>query len=413
MSTRLLLEGGDLAELMVHVRDEFGPTARIVRAERIRSGGVAGFFARERYELTIEVPETPLPRPRALRQAPAGPVGIDALLAAAEAAEADDAPVFSGSEPAAWPTPPSAAVTAWGQPPAEPQDDQPRVSTGEETFASVLEQVRAMTGGHAMPADVEVPAPEARVFEPLVPAPAPAPAAPTGPPASPVPPGPPAAGRGGSRGALRRLGVPARLLSEGPEDDPAPLSQVLAHIPAAPGLIRTPGTVVVVVGSGPDAAAVAAQVSERLRQSPTGVVLAGEVEAVAGRGRRLTTATAAERWRSRAGEQTEVSVVALGVGPEAESRPAAAALLAALEPDQVWGVVDAREKARDCERWLEEVGGERGMDVLAVRGLFETTEPGTVLDLPVPVGWIDGVPATPVAWAAALSLHLGPGARWD
>ena len=64
MSTRLLLEGGDLPELMVHVREEFGPGARIVRAERIRSGGLAGFFARERYELTIDVPDEPIARPR-------------------------------------------------------------------------------------------------------------------------------------------------------------------------------------------------------------------------------------------------------------------------------------------------------------------------------------------------------------
>ncbi|RMI03554.1 hypothetical protein EBM89_19210, partial [Cellulomonas triticagri] len=84
---------------MVHVRAEFGPTARIVRAERVRTGGVAGFFARERYELTIDVPDGPAPAaaPSLLRRrgitvsgastTPGGPApaGIDALLAAADA----------------------------------------------------------------------------------------------------------------------------------------------------------------------------------------------------------------------------------------------------------------------------------------------------------------------------------------
>ena len=88
-------------------------------------------------------------------------------------------------------------------------------------------------------------------------------------------------------------------------------------------------------------------------------------------------------------------------------------LLAALDPDQVWGVVDARTKPRDSARWLTEVGERRRVDALAVRGLFETTQPGTVLDLGVPVAWFDGIPATGVAWAAALSQHLQPGVRWD
>lgn len=403
---------------MVHVREEFGPTARIVRAERIRTGGVAGFFARERYELTVEVPEPPRPRPRALRQAPAaaaaGPVGIDALLAAAEAAEADDPGSLSaGAAPR--------AAQAAGAAPVE--DGTPRVSTGAESFASVLEQVRAMAGGQPLAADVEVPAPAERVFSPLAPPAVPASpgddaAAPVvlGPAPAAVPPAAvPAAGAGAtrSREALVRLGVPHRLLADLPAGAPATLSALLTRVPDAPPLVRSRGSVVVVVGRGEDAMTVAGQLAERLRQAPAGIVLAGEVEHVPGRGRRLTTPAAAERWRTRSGESGDVALVVLGVGPEADDRTRAAAILAALDADQVWGVVDARDKARDCERWLGEVGAQRAVDVLAVRGLFETTEPGTVLDLPVPVAWIDGIPATRVAWAAALSQHLGDDARWD
>ena len=51
----LLLEGSDLGDLLAEVRTQHGPAARVVRAERIRSGGVAGFFSKERYEVTVEM----------------------------------------------------------------------------------------------------------------------------------------------------------------------------------------------------------------------------------------------------------------------------------------------------------------------------------------------------------------------
>ena len=51
----MLLEGTDIRALLQQVRDSYGPEARIVHAERIRSGGMGGFFAKQRYEVTVEV----------------------------------------------------------------------------------------------------------------------------------------------------------------------------------------------------------------------------------------------------------------------------------------------------------------------------------------------------------------------
>src|SRR3954452_20408758 len=56
-STHLRLEGPALPSLLDQVRAEYGPGARVVHAERIRRGGVGGFFARERYHLEVEVHE--------------------------------------------------------------------------------------------------------------------------------------------------------------------------------------------------------------------------------------------------------------------------------------------------------------------------------------------------------------------
>jgi len=410
----LLLEGADLAELMVHVRAEFGPAARIVRAERVRSGGIAGFFARERYELTIDVPDAPAGTAPTLLQRRGGVVtasggGIDALLAAADAGDAGLGP---GDALA-----PAPAATVAG----DPVPPGPRVSTGQESFASVLEQMRAMTGGVAPEHHLEVAAPVApapapapaavRAFEPLTPAvvpgapargvPAPAPA--PGDLASAVP---EPAGPGVPRAALLDLGVPAALLGDG---GPVELARLLAAVPAAPPVPRDPGTVLVVVGPPEDAVRVAELLT--LRAGSGTPVPAGDCEAGAG-ARRLTTPAAARRWRSERPGTDGVTVVALGVRAGRPREDAAAELLAALAPDQAWGVVDARSKTRDCSRWIAAVGARRPLDALAVAGLFDTSEPGTVLGLGVPVAWIDGVPASRVAWAAALGEHLPEGTPW-
>ncbi|WP_143338074.1 hypothetical protein [Demequina sp. NBRC 110054] len=60
MPQRLHLEGADPHELLVQAREQYGPHVTVVRAERVRSGGVMGFFAKEIYELTLEVPDTAL-----------------------------------------------------------------------------------------------------------------------------------------------------------------------------------------------------------------------------------------------------------------------------------------------------------------------------------------------------------------
>ncbi|NUU15865.1 hypothetical protein HP550_01195 [Cellulomonas humilata] len=352
MGTRLLLEGGDLARLMAQVRDELGPGARVISAERVRSGGVAGFFARERFELTVDVPEAPAPRPRARRGPPAPAAGIEDLLAAADAYDA----LPDGSTPE---LPPAPAA--------------PTVSTGAPSFAAILDQMRSMAGTPE-PADIEIPAPAAQ--DPL-------------------------------RVALRGLGVPDRLLV----GDPLTLPSVLARVPAAPVAPRGPGQVIAVVGTQEDVDAVALLLAERLRVERSAVVATGARAAKATSRTGLARAAGADElagWRERASLAPHPGIVAIAVGPDAADRADAAALLRVARADQVWAVVDARTKTVDAATWMAQVGGEVGVDAVAVRGLFDTVQPGTVLDLGVPVAWVDGVPATTVAWAAALGQALGP-----
>ncbi len=88
--TRLQREGATLEALRDAVREEFGPAARIVAAERVTTPGIVGLFRKAHVEATVEVP-APDEAPTAVVAIADGPVqraGIAALLADAEAAEA-------------------------------------------------------------------------------------------------------------------------------------------------------------------------------------------------------------------------------------------------------------------------------------------------------------------------------------
>lgn len=88
--TRLQRNGATLDQLRDAVRAEFGPAARIVAAERVTTPGIGGLFRKAHVEATVEVlaPED-VPTARvAISDSPVQRVGIAALLADAEAAEA-------------------------------------------------------------------------------------------------------------------------------------------------------------------------------------------------------------------------------------------------------------------------------------------------------------------------------------
>ncbi|WP_156253714.1 hypothetical protein [Pseudactinotalea terrae] len=85
MPRRYRLEGEDLESLKVLARARY-PEGRIVSGDRVRTGGIAGFLAREHYELVVEVSD----RRATVPQGPppgSAPTGLAALLGAAEAAE--------------------------------------------------------------------------------------------------------------------------------------------------------------------------------------------------------------------------------------------------------------------------------------------------------------------------------------
>ena len=436
MPTRLLLDGEDLPTLMLRVRAEMGPDARIIKAERIRTGGIAGFFAREHYELTVEVPEKRRAG-RGVRRPPhaevvgsVGPgdaTGLAALLAAADAAESQDL----GSA-----TPPAGVASAGGGSferalhAAAAEVDEPddawvpetvvvevhpasQVSTAGDTFAQVLQSMREIVGPPAEVAPVPDPGEAAVLDARRDDATPPAVGGPDG--AAPrVDVAEPQVERPRSSvTTLLELGIPTRLLAGFTDPDaPVPLSLLVRAFEAAPRMRLAPGSVVAVVGERNDAMRTATQMAHRSGMDPHQIVLAGDIDAIAGHGRRLQTAGAVARYRARVSSEVPALVV-IGVDESRDRWDEPAALLAALDPDHAWAVLDARRKSVDLRRWLRGVGARRPFDAVAAVGTVDAQAPGTVLNLGTPVGWVDGLPASPVVWASVLSERLADDVRWD
>lgn len=480
MSKRLLLEGTDLEALIVRVHGEIGPTAKVVKAERVRTGGVAGFFAKERFELTVEVPDevayVPGPLVTPGSRGPVGsagggsvgtvpgsaarwsggddaarraevdagtaevqPVGIDALLAAADAADRHGAPRGESAD-----------------------DEIAPVSTEQDTFASILDSVRQLasetrqadeaaaaaasasagpaTGlGAAAAASGGTAAAGAAAFGAAATG-GPVPAGPTPPlgqtsarrsnpwarkttPSAPTPvvldkevrPAEFVVVRttGASIPELLQVGVPRRLLSELPAGQGTyPLSQVLSRVPRAPAVVREPASVVVVAGQGEQVVEAARLIARRIGVPDSGIALAGRLDPQTGYGPWVITGMSARRLRAATVESEAPLVVALGVGADASDWTIASSLVASFDPDQVWAVVEADRSLADARRWMTAVGQHRPFDALAARNVSSTSQPAAILELGVPVGLLDGFAASALVWAALLDEHLDDPA-WD
>ncbi|MEO2105171.1 MAG: hypothetical protein ABGZ36_05960 [Actinomycetota bacterium] len=167
-------EGDSVEEVLGRVRSELGADAEIVEANKIRSGGIGGFFAKERFEV--------IARPRAAAPSTGLPPGIDeaafdraaAHVAAARSGMAADPtvelprPAVSSAAPtdllgladavssaeAAQAAPPSPRVS--GDPHGRPEtrhafepfvpEEMPRLSTQGGAFNEVLHRIATDAG---------------------------------------------------------------------------------------------------------------------------------------------------------------------------------------------------------------------------------------------------------------------------
>ena len=407
-------------------------------ADRVRRGGVAGFFAREVYEIRVEVPD--------------GHPALDAGAAPVEAAPAATA-LAAPTEMAGGPAP-QAPVPAGPR----PLRQAPAVASNSAPFEEVL---RRLVDSVDIPVLPELGGPgadtvtaddadwgsaaewlasaesEVEVEEAPAPPPVEVPAARPrrarqdsgrNRPARPVK-AAPSPGRSGrtahsaaatasarrpkAKGStpavrmkdeLRSLGLPARLVPASTTADPAPaLRRSLAKLPAAAPLDLEPGDVMAVVGPAEEASQLAGRIARSLGLDPRTVVHAAADGDVAGRRARIDSAESA--WSVSAGwtRLSRPTIVAVATGRGSGAEEWAREVLEALEPATVWGVVEATRKPEDVVAWAEAVGS---VDALAVEGCDDTRSPASVLDTGIPVAMVDGRPATAERWAAILADRL-------
>jgi hypothetical protein len=215
-------------------------------------------------------------------------------------------------------------------------------------------------------------------------------------------------------GALVRLGLPKEVVQRVPAgtDASTALLRMASQLPQPAPLPEGRGAVVAVVGDRADALALARSLSQEIGIDEDQVIVAAPEEA--GRGaswvgshkvplyRQLTGAELAGEQRRSWRRRARPTVVAVDCRP-GRVDGWARHMLDALEPTMVWGAVDASRKPEDVSEWAEHLGG---IDALAVSRLDETVSPAAVLRCGIPVGKIDGVPATPAEWTARLAPRL-------
>lgn len=469
MSSTQRLEGPDLEALLAKVRAEYGERARIVEANRLRKGGIAGFFARETYEVVVDVDDRREPAGRDRRDARGR--SRDRAAAAAAAATRAAASTAAARRRAAAP-----AEVRGGAPVHEARgeaDDAEtfvpftidelatRIDDPAPDFTTALRSAVAEAEHAAGTGSGE----DDGDRDPSSPAPAAAPAAEVDEawPAeaaiadvTPVVAARPKVARlvaGGLDGVeaaeIRRRAprplVPARRAAAAvaetapvPAPAPTPPVRVEHQVPDTGGLGRIDLDRLALLGVPVDRLALPARTDdppsvalvrmfERLPAPPAMPRCQGAVVAVVGERRRaseIAEALGLEGEVVVASRRRDADVRTVADADERRrawrrrKRPTVVVVDApfTVDPDPwVAGVLDALEPVValgtvDAGRKPEDVNAWSaslgGLDALAVDGLDRTTTPAAVLRAGLPVALIDGEPATPARWAALLTDRL-------
>ena len=428
MASQLRFEGGELEELLERVRSEVGPEARIVAANRIRQGGIAGFFAREGFEVVVDADGTDNGAgrgPRSRRRSRSAP---EPTVAAANTngntnggnTNGAGAPHTSRVKSPGAPRMKSAASSSVLDLVNEvnaiereqvidlSEPEAPTVSTESRDFGTMLANLtRELDEEEAsMPitvndAPVSPSAHYRRVTADPVDVtggPAEAPAA--APPGAPSPTRAPDSGLPQADPRLLALGLPADLAPSTAVtgDLRTALCQRLAQLPPPPLLPRTTGVVIAIVGIGTAPIALARRLADELDIDPEHVLLATP-EAMSD----VSHPEEAEAFRRSCRRRAEPTIVACSIGSGRARLGWAHRILDRLEPTITWAVVDASVKAEDVGHRITLLGG---VDVIAMTGIADTISPAAILGLNIPIGRIGSNPATPAVWADLLMDRL-------
>ncbi|MDK7142738.1 hypothetical protein QP405_02525 [Gleimia europaea] len=166
-----------------------------------------------------------------------------------------------------------------------------------------------------------------------------------------------------------------------------------------PRFSAKPGQAVVVIGQNgrpEDALDVASRLGARMR-APYEIVLAGARTVNPGSGPR---ARSAEEFAQIREENPDAVVILSVVNSSVESHQRnAARIISSTEFAAVWAVIDARSDMGNVTRAVNDLPGEVEASMIALTHVWEAAKPGQVLECGIPVGLIDGAPASTALWS--------------
>jgi hypothetical protein len=337
--SRYHVEADSVDELNARILDQYGADAAVVATTVVTTGGVQGFFARRKFQATVEVADG-TPNDAHSFDLPAR-AGIAALLDSADYGDAvDELPAASRAPTGVHPVP-VGDLTATRRAPAGmhpvPVGDLPTTRTAPSTG----------TPAGARPATVDELAD---------------------------------AHWAPSTATVDFAAILADLTLNTAVATPA----IRPSVPSGPVPLRGAGDLVVVIGLGDDSLAVATAIGNGAGASI--LRIAGTVDRPGvGRvdDRREAIASRAEGVR-----RERAVVVAFGLprgGPTSES----AIQLENLHADQFWVAVDAGRKPDDTARWVSAVSAVVPVAAVMSWAPDETASPHSVSQLGLPVGWLE------------------------
>jgi hypothetical protein len=207
------------------------------------------------------------------------------------------------------------------------------------------------------------------------------------------------------RRRLTEIGVPVDWIPQAAPDARAAVRQIISRLPMAPAAPTAPGQILAIVG--PLAAGVRA--AEAVRAS---LGLESRWVWVAARDGAEPLADSAvvisSPWRAAAVARchrmasSSPAIVVIATEDDLPSDAAVGELLAAVQPDAVWRVVDATRKPADSRQLVQQAAP----DALVVTGACVSSSPATVWQSGHPVATVDGKPATATTWEAVLLSAL-------
>lgn len=467
MSTPLQREGTQLDDLMREIYAEHGDV-HVNNVERVRTGGVGGFFAREVFRVTFTPGTTydagntlaqrlaqtsdddPILPPILTRNAPASGSPAQAVNHQPGSTNQPptrgvESPHFSAvmeslhhavglTEPAGRVLDDDSRFTPFhpGTPPAQPgtANSAPTVSSAAPSPPRLTDQGTIVPPASAHDHHAAQRGAWAAAYAPPTSAPTPA-ASPTTPPAPTTLNGRPAVtARAQALPAdeFLRIGIPDTHVSaaltlaghtgvtrqrDGTINVPTlTMSTLLETVPTAPPPPYDNDAIIAVVGPSHQCIHVAQELARDLGLDDKDIATAGRHESVVRFGPLVLTAKSARDLRAHARVDETPVVVAVGIGNDATDWYRAKKILEAFDPDYTCAVALADQDIAGTRRWVEEITQEVSIDALHVWHMRQAATPGAILHLRIPVARIDGYPADSVVWGAALSQALPP-VLWD